>query len=311
MKEHNNRKKANKYAEYITGQELRKYLAEKVVKYCGETVSIFDGAAGSGQLEEHLNVKEFHAVEIQQEACEALQYNYPKAVISNMSFFQYDSDYQADVVIMNPPFSLKFKEQTDEDKKAIQEEFSWKKSGVVDDIFLLKSLKYTKRFAFYIMFPGITYRGAEKKMREIVGNRLLELNVIENAFEDTQINVVFIVIDKEKTDNEYHSEIYNCKTQELVYQETQVLDSDYSWQILKKPVEEEVIDIDEVNRELDEITLKRFEKHLAEQLLLIQIFNADIDYLGFIKKAREVLTQYETEYLRFYTQKNNISCNEL
>ena len=29
MKEHNNRKKANKFAEYITGIELRKYTAEK------------------------------------------------------------------------------------------------------------------------------------------------------------------------------------------------------------------------------------------------------------------------------------------
>ena len=33
MKEHNNRKKANKFAEYITGIELRKYTAEKVKKY--------------------------------------------------------------------------------------------------------------------------------------------------------------------------------------------------------------------------------------------------------------------------------------
>lgn len=33
MKEHNNRKKANQFAEYITGSELRKYTAEKVKKY--------------------------------------------------------------------------------------------------------------------------------------------------------------------------------------------------------------------------------------------------------------------------------------
>lgn len=30
MKEHNNRKKANQFAEYITGKELRKYVASKV-----------------------------------------------------------------------------------------------------------------------------------------------------------------------------------------------------------------------------------------------------------------------------------------
>ena len=296
MKEHNNRKKANKFAEYITGKELRKYLADKINKYCGEVVSVFDGAAGSGQLEQHLKLKEFHAVEIQEEACEALKYNYPKAIVNNASFFQYDSDYQADAVVMNPPFSLKFKEQTAEEKKAIQLDYPWKKSGNVDDIFLLKSLKYTKRFAFYIMFPGITYRTAEKKMRELIGNQLVELNVIENAFEDTKINVAFIVIDKKKTSNEYYSEIYDCKTKEHIYQETQELDDSYSWHLPNKPIEKEKIDIDFVNRELDEIALKNLKQHLASQLLAVQIFEADIDYLGFIKRCRELLTQYELEY---------------
>ena len=43
--EHNNRKKANKFAEYITSPVLRKYLADKVKQYCGDNVSVFDGAA--------------------------------------------------------------------------------------------------------------------------------------------------------------------------------------------------------------------------------------------------------------------------
>ena len=48
------------------------------------------------------------------------------------------------------------------------------------------------------MFPGIAYRQSEKKMRELVGNNLVELNEIQNGFEDTSINVIFLVIDKEK-----------------------------------------------------------------------------------------------------------------
>lgn len=296
MKEHNNRKKANQFAEYITGKELRKYLADKINKYCGEAVSVFDGSAGSGQLEQYLKLKEFHAVEIQKDACEALKYNYPKAIVNNISFFQYDSDYKADAVVMNPPFSLKFKDLPECDRQAIQLVFPWKKSGNVDDIFLLKSLKYTKRFAFHIMFPGITYRAAEKKMRELIGNQLVELNVIENAFEDTKINVAFIVIDKKKTSNEYYSEIYDCKTKELVHQETQELDNDYSWYLPSKPIEKEKIDIDCVNKELDEIALMNLKQHLASQLLVVQTFEADIDYLGFIKRCRELLTQYELEY---------------
>ena len=34
--EHNNREKANKFAEYVTGKPLREYLANKVKQYCGE-----------------------------------------------------------------------------------------------------------------------------------------------------------------------------------------------------------------------------------------------------------------------------------
>lgn len=48
MIEHNNREIANKHAEYITGKELRQYVAEKVKKYVGENPSVFDGAIGSG-----------------------------------------------------------------------------------------------------------------------------------------------------------------------------------------------------------------------------------------------------------------------
>ncbi len=55
MNEHNNRKKANKFAEYITGSELRKYTAEKVKKYCGDNPAVNDGTAGSGQLEQFIN----------------------------------------------------------------------------------------------------------------------------------------------------------------------------------------------------------------------------------------------------------------
>lgn len=102
--EHNNREKANKFAEYVTGKPLREYLAQKIKQYCGENVSVFDGAAGSGQLEQFISMTDFHAVEIQQESCEALKINFSRAVVSNQSFFTYQSDIQVDAIAMNPPF---------------------------------------------------------------------------------------------------------------------------------------------------------------------------------------------------------------
>lgn len=251
MKEFNNRKIAKKYAEYITGKELRQYAAEKIKKYVPNLKSIFDGAAGSGQLEEFVKPEEFVAVEIQKSAADVLKENYINSRVYNKSFFQFDEDVICDAVLMNPPFSMKLKEQDEEDIKAIQKEFPWKKSGVVDDIFLLKSLNFTKRYGFYIMFPGITYRRAELKMREVIGNSLLELNTIENAFEDTSISVIFIVIDKEKNTNTYHSELYDCKTKTIKAEQEITLEKDLNaWERATFIEEKEKIDIVKLEAEI-------------------------------------------------------------
>lgn len=294
--EHNNRKKADKFAEYITGQPLRKYLADKVKHFCGENISIFDGTAGSGQLEQFINMKALHAVEIQRESCEALKSNFPNAIVNNQSFFTYQTDIQVDAAVMNPPYSLKLKDLPGEDQEAIKELFPWKKSGVVDDVFLLKSLNHTKRYGFYIMFSGVAYRKAEKKMRELIGNNLVELNVIQNGFEDTPINVLFLVIDKEKKNPKISKEIYDCKNQKVEYRETEELNSDFDWVIPAKPVEKEKIDIDQVNVELDQMVIDHLENHLANQLVLIEYFNADIDLLNFITKCHKVLDDYLLMY---------------
>lgn len=251
MKEFNNRKIAKKYAEYITGKELRQYAAEKIKKYVPNLKSIFDGAAGSGQLEEYVKPEKFVAVEIQKSAADVLKENYINSRVYNKSFFQFNEDVICDAVLMNPPFSMKLKEQDEEDIKAIQKEFPWKKSGVVDDIFLLKSLNFTKKYGFYIMFPGITYRKAELKMRELIGNSLLELNTIENAFEDTSISVIFIVIDKEKNTNTYHSELYDCKTKTIKAEQEITLEKDLNtWERATFIEEKEKIDIVKLEAEI-------------------------------------------------------------
>ena len=69
-----------------------------------------------------------------------------------------------------------------------------------------------------------------------------------------------------------------------------------SWETPRIVEEKEKIDIDAVNKELDDIALKHLEKHLASQLLVIQMFNADIDLLAFIAKAHELLDTYALMY---------------
>ena len=203
FKEHNNREISKKLAEYIIGIELRKYVARKVKQYLNiENLTVFDGAVGSGQLEQFVNPAILYGVDVQENSINSARENFKNSELEVKSFFEYENEnLLVDCVIMNPPFSLKFKDLSEKEQKNIQKDFEWKKSGCVDDIFVLKSLKYTKRFGFYILFPGVGYRKTEQQFRELIGNNLAELNRIDNAFTDTNISVLFIVVDKEKTNN--------------------------------------------------------------------------------------------------------------
>ena len=297
--EHNNREKAKKYAEYITGQELRQYLAQKVKAYCGNNPTVFDGAVGSGQLEQYIEPKLLYGVEIQAESCEAVKQNYPTSMIFNQSFFEFANDVIADCVVMNPPFSMKFKELSEDEQQAIKAEFSWKKSGAVDDIFILKSLNYTSRYAFHICAGGLAYRNTEKKMRELIGNQLAELHTIQNAFEDTQIDVLFLVIDKQKTDNSYQSSIYDCKNKETLVSETKQLDDEYRWHTARVIVEEyqyTAADIDEMNIELNRMNIEGLELHIKNQMLLWEMMGAKVGLPQFFHQVKKLITKYEKEY---------------
>ena len=297
MHEHNNRKLANQFAEYITGQELRKYTANKIHHYVGSHPTVFDGAIGSGQLEQFVSPSFLTGVELQESACETFEMNhelFPNRSIHNMSFFNFKDEVVADCVVMNPPFSIKFKDLSEEEQSNIQEEFPWKKSGVVDDVFVLKSLQHTSRYGFYILFPGVGYRKTETMFRTLIGNQLQELNVIRNAFEDTSIDVLFLVIDKNKTSQVCKREIYDCKLKKVVVEdEWDILER---WETITEEVEQEKIDIDEVNNSLENAVLSHLQRHLECNLLLIQAFKAPIDYLGFINKCYALLDQYSLEY---------------
>ena len=233
--EHNNRavakKKASNLGEYITGEALRRFVADKVHEYMGSVVRIFDGAAGSGQLEEYIDPKpwKFEAVEIQKEAADALRQNYPEATVQNTSFFLCDKPELMDCAIMNPPFSLKLKNLSEDEQAVIQKQFPWKKSGAVDDIFILRALDFVKRFGFFIALPSIAYRSAEQKMRELIGTNVSEILVIKKAFKDTNIDVLFIIIDKLKTETNVRTGIYNCSTKQLSHNSSFRLNDNFDW----------------------------------------------------------------------------------
>ena len=295
FKEHNNREVSKKLAEYITGTELRKYVAEKVKKYLNiENPTVFDGAVGSGQLEQFVNPAILYGVDVQENSINSARENFKNTELEIKSFFEYEKDdLIVDCVIMNPPFSIKFKDLSELEQKNIQSEFEWKKSGCVDDIFVLKSLKYTKRFGFYILFPGVGYRKTEETFRKLIGNNLAELNRIDNAFTDTGISVIFIVIDKEKNDNKVYREIYDCKLDKQILEDEWILEDDCYWQQLQEEKEVEEVDINTLNTKASELWISGVQKNLELDLFLVQECNANIDILGNIKRLKSICKEFE------------------
>nr|DAN78757.1 MAG TPA: N-6 DNA Methylase [Caudoviricetes sp.] len=295
FKEHNNRDISKKLAEYITGSELRKYVAGKVKKYLNiENPTVFDGAVGSGQLEQFVNPAMLYGVDVQENSINSARENFKNTELEIKSFFEYEKDdLIVDCVIMNPPFSIKFKDLSEIEQKNIQKDFEWKKSGVVDDIFVLKSLKYTKRYGFYILFPGVGYRRSEEIFRKLIGNNLAELNRIDNAFTDTTISVLFIVIDKEKTNNKVFREIYDCKLDKQIFEDEWILEAEYFWQQPQEERKVEEIDINALNNQTSELWINGVKSNLELDLFLVKECGANIDILGNIKKLKSICKEYE------------------
>jgi hypothetical protein len=312
FKEHNNREISKKLAEYITGIELRKYVAKKVKQYLNiENPTVFDGAVGSGQLEQFVNPAMLYGVDVQESSINSARENFKNSELEIKSFFEYEKEnLLVDCVIMNPPFSIKFKDLSELEQKNIQKEFSWKKSGCVDDIFVLKSLKYSKRFAFYILFPGVGYRKTEETFRKLIGNNLAELNRIDNAFTDTGISVIFIVIDKEKNNNKVYREIYDCKLDKQILEDEWILEDDCYWQQLQEEREVEKIDINELNTKASELWISGVQKNLELDLFLVQECNANIDILGNIKRLKSICKEFERKLRCCRNYKSSMSVLE-
>ena len=136
-------------------------------------------------------------------------------------------------------------------------------------------------------------------MRELIGNQLAEIHTIQNAFEDTQIDVLLLVIDKQKADNSYQTSIYDCKNKETLVGETKQLDDEYRWHTARVIVEEyqyTAADIDEMNIELNKMNIEGLELHIKNQLMLWEMMEAKVGLPQFFHQVKKLITKYEKEY---------------
>lgn len=249
MKEHNNRKIADKYAEFITSKALRILVAEKVREYLGDrTLDVFDGAVGSGQLEQYIQVKSITGVDIQQPAIDAFKENYDDratGIVGSLFDVIANIPDNFDCVVMNPPFSLKM-------ENPVEGMPYVKKTGLLDECFyVLSSMK--ARYSFFICFPGVGYRRTEQKMRSYFGNTVAELITVDNGFDDTGISTLLVVIDREKTDDSVSVARYDCKkVQYTVQPKLEKLDIE-NWNVALEEVAREEVDIVALTREVREL----------------------------------------------------------
>ena len=143
------------------------------------------------------------------------------------------------------------------------------------------------------MYPGVGYRKTESKLRELVGTQLAELNTITNAFEDTTIPVIFLVIDKEKTDYKVTRELYDCKKKSILNSdEIDLQEEEFKWNTINEKKIEEEIDIYQVSSEADEAFLKRIDATLEFIYFGNQIVKtSDID--GILKAIKKICSKWE------------------
>ena len=107
--------------------------------------------------------------------------------------------------------------------------------------------------------------------------------------------MLFIVVDKEKTDNKVIKELYDCKTKNLLKIEETELEEDFRWQPTQLEKEIEEINIEELNKTISESWIKKFEKNLEIEIFLKFELGADIDVLGNIKKVRLICDKFEKQ----------------
>ena len=89
--------------------------------------------------------------------------------------------------------------------------------------------------------------------------------------------------------------MYDCKAKKQLASDKWKIDYE-KWEQIRIEAEKEEIDIDFVNSKLDQLALDHLENHLASQLMAIQTFQADVNYLGFISEAYDILNKYELYY---------------
>ena len=87
--------------------------------------------------------------------------------------------------------------------------------------------------------------------------------MVENAFEDTSITIVFLVLQKSKKYVDVKKEIYDCKTKQVKFSEI-ITNLEEVWSVPRVPQEKESIDIEQL--EADIARMKAHRRRIEDKL---------------------------------------------
>lgn len=213
--------------EFFTPQHVSKLIAQLALHGQGSVNKVYDPAAGSGSLllqakkhlDDHLIEEGFFGQEINHTTYNLARMNmflhnvnydrFNMQLGNTLTEPQFRDDKPFDVVVSNPPYSVKWIGSDDptliNDERFAPASVLAPKSKA-DFGFVMHCLNYlsARGRAAIVCFPGIFYRGgAEKKIRQyLVENGFVEsvISLAPNLFYGTTIAVNILVLSKHKAD---------------------------------------------------------------------------------------------------------------
>ena len=69
--------------------------------------------------------------------------------------------------------------------------------------------------------------------------------------------------------------------------------SDYRWEQIREEKEVEEIDINALNRQISDLWINRVEKNLELDLFLIKECDANIDFIGNVRRLKAIIEKFE------------------
>lgn len=294
------KKELKKYGVFYTPielcKELKKYIdVEKVEE-------VYDPACGQGNL---LSVfdddvkkygQELFAEEL--EKCKANLINFEGVAADTLTDPAF-MDRKFQVIFSNPPYSVAWEPKMDERFEACGVLAPQSKA---DYAFVLHCLHMLREdgVAVILVHPGLLYRrNAEGKIRKwIVDNNYVDriVEVAGDKFVDTKISTAVIVLKKNRKTTDIVFE--NAEGKIETVKKEQIVDNNYELSVssyIEKEDTREKIDIDQVNKELQDHVLRAMQLRLEIDTIILDLKHDEENAqktLDYAKELQRVSTEY-------------------